>query len=144
MRLALTFALDLLALHVGDQEGADEILDDDLGLVVFLLHLIEEVVDGGDLQLGFLVGLQRGGVVDGLHDDALQVGVHTALVHLHKLPVKHVLPVAQHLLGLPLARLLGFALAAFVLGETHHGVNLALLLQAHQFLREAVHRLGDD
>lgn len=88
-----------------------------------------------------MVSLQRRGVVDCLHDHGLQVGVHRSLVHFHQFSVEHVLPVTEHLLSLPLTRFLGLSLATLVLGDLDHQVDASLLLQAHEFLRQVVHRL---
>lgn len=71
LELELTF--NLLALDVGDEEGRNQVLDDNLGLVALLLDLIEEVVDLANLELGFVVGLEGGSVVNGLHDHRLEV-----------------------------------------------------------------------
>ena len=55
--LELKLLLDLLPLDVGNQEGANEILDKDLGLVLLELNLVEVLVESLGLQLGLLEGL---------------------------------------------------------------------------------------
>ena len=142
--LELDLTLNLLALNIGDEEGRNQVLDDDLGLVALLLHLVEEVVDLAHLQLGLVVSLQRRGVVDGLHNHRLQVAVDRSLMDLHELSVEDVLTIALDLFGLTLARLLSLTLATLVLGKSDHRVDATLLLQAHKLLGERVHRLRDD
>jgi len=56
--LELKLTLNLLALDIWDEERADQVLDDNLGLVALLLHLVEEVVDLADLKLRFVVSLK--------------------------------------------------------------------------------------
>ena len=63
---------------------------------------------------------------------------------LHELSVKDVLSVTLNLLGLTLTRLLGFTLATLILSQTHHSIDVALLLQADKLLRQSVHSLGDN
>ena len=63
---------------------------------------------------------------------------------LHELAVEDILTVTEHLLSLSLTRLLSLALSSLVLSKAHHGVNVALLLQAHKLLRQRIHRFRDD
>ena len=65
-------------------------------------------------------------------------------MHLHELAVEDILTVTEHLLSLSLTRLLSLALSSLVLSKAHHGVNVALLLQAHKLLRQRIHRFRDD
>lgn len=55
----LELPFDLFALDVRNEERRDEIFDDDLWLIALLLNLVQKLVDRLNLQLGFLVGLQR-------------------------------------------------------------------------------------
>jgi len=140
----LHLALDFLAFDIRDEEGLNKIADVSLWLVILLLGLVEELVDGLDLELGFFEGLHGGGVVDRVGDDVLQVGVDSALVDAHELGVEHVLALAQDFFGLTLAALLRLALSAFVFSQADHRVDAALLLEPHEFLGQLVHRLRDD
>ena len=63
---------------------------------------------------------------------------------LHELAVEDILAVTEHLLGLSLTGLLSLALSSLVLSKAHHGVNVALLLQAHKLLRQRIHRFRDN
>ena len=140
----LTLTFNLLSFDIGNEERRDQILDDDLWLVALLFDLIEEVVDLRDLETSLLVSLKTRGIVDGLHDNRLQVRINRSLMHLHELTVKHVLSITKNLLSLTLTRLLSLALSSLVLSKLHHGVNSALLLQTHEFLGEVVHGLGNN
>ena len=142
--MLLTLTFNLLSFDIGNQERRDQILDDDLWLVALLFDLIEEVVDLGDLETSLLVSLKTRGVVDGLHDNRLQVGINRSLMHLHELTVEHVLSITKNLLSLTLTRLFSLALSSFVLSKLDHGVDSALLLQTHELFGEVVHGLGDN
>jgi hypothetical protein len=45
----LDFSLDLLSLHIWDEEWWNQIFDDNLWLVLLLLHIVQELVDCLDL-----------------------------------------------------------------------------------------------
>ena len=127
--VVLTLALESLSLDIGDEEGRDEVLDQDFRLVLLLFNLVQELVDGSNLELGFVVGLERGGGVDGLQHNVLQVRIHRALVDAHQLLVEHVFSLPQDLLSLTATRFLGFTSASLVFGQLDHGGDTTLLLQ---------------
>ena len=122
-------ALEPLSLDIGDEEGRDEVLDQDFRFVLLLFNLVQELVDGSNLELGFVIGLERGGGVDGLQHNVLQVRVYRALVDAHQLLVEHVFSLAKDLLSLTATRFLGFTSASLVLSQLDQGGNTTLLLQ---------------
>ena len=89
-------------------------------------------------------GLHTRRFIDRLVEDVLEVTVDRTLVDGHQLLIKNVLTISQDLLSLSATGFLGLALPSNVFGNTHHVGNLALLLQADEFLRQVVHGLRDD
>jgi hypothetical protein len=55
--LELELTLELLSLDIGDEEGRNEILNQDLRLVLLSFDLVKEFVDSLDLEFGFIVCL---------------------------------------------------------------------------------------
>jgi hypothetical protein len=142
--LELQLTLELLSLHIGDEEGGDEILNQDLRLVLLLFNLVEELVDGFDLELGLVIGLEGRGGVNSLSDNVLQVRIDRALVDTHQLLVEDIFSFAEDLFGLTATRFLSLTSTSLIFGEGDHGSDTALLLQTDKLLREVVHGLGDD
>ena len=140
----LTLLLDLLSLDIWNEEAANEVLDENLGLVLLRFDLVDELVQGLGLELSLLERLHARRFVDRLVEDVLQVAVDRALVDGHQLLVEHVLAISQDLLGLSAAGLFGLALSSHVLSDADHVGDLALLLQADELLRKVVHGLRDD
>lgn len=65
-----------------------------------VFNLVKVLVDRLDFELSLFVRLLRGGVVDSLCDNVLQVRINGTLVHGHQLFVEHVFTLAEYLLGL--------------------------------------------
>lgn len=124
----LHLSLDLLALDVWDEEGRHQITNVGVWLVVLLLRLVQELVDRLDLQLRFFKCLHRGGIVDGVGDNVLEVRVNRALIDAHQLRIEHVLALTQDFLSLAGTRLLSFTLSALVFSKPNHRSDPSLLL----------------
>jgi hypothetical protein len=49
--------LDLFPLDIRDEEGADKVLDEDLGLILLGFNFVYEFIEGLSFELGFLESL---------------------------------------------------------------------------------------
>jgi hypothetical protein len=72
----LKLAGKTLTFDIGDEEAGDQVLNENFGLVLLVLNLVQEVVNVFDLKSGFLAGLLCRGIVHSLGNNSLQVAIN--------------------------------------------------------------------
>jgi len=88
--------------------------------------------------------LHRRGIVDGVGDDVLQVGVHCALINTHQLRVEFILPLSEYLFSLTSTTFLGLSPPTVVLSKADKRGNPSFLLKPNKLFGKLVHGLGND
>jgi hypothetical protein len=119
----------LFPLDIRDEEGADKVLDEYLGLVLLGFNLVYEFIECLSFELGFLESLNTRGLIDCVTENVLKVRIDRALMYTHELLIEHILSLPEDLFCLSSSRLLCFSFPSDVFCESDHARNSSLLLQ---------------